>query len=164
MAAMRNVGKPQKAIHLDAAYLKIIRYCAYQERSHHEVREKLFVYGLYPSQAETLIARVITEGYLNEERFAKAFAGGKFRMKSWGKKKISRALESHGLTKKCIESGLREIDDIDYSSTLSRLIEKKWHQLADKDLFIKKDKVARYAMGKGYEPDLVWGILKGMKD
>src|SRR5690606_38817423 len=107
------------------ALAKIQRYCAYQERSHKEVKTRLYDYGLYENQVDELIAQLITEGFLNEERFAKAFAGGKFRMMKWGKLKIKNELEFLGLTKNCIQRGLKEIDSTDYSKTLKALIRKK---------------------------------------
>jgi regulatory protein len=111
---------------------------------------------------EELLSRLITDGFLNEERFAKAFAGGKFRMKKWGRHKITRELEAHHITPKCIEKGLKEIDDADYRKTLRGLLERKLTQTEEANLFKKKDKVARFAIGKGYEPELVWQFLKEM--
>ena len=89
---------------------KINKYCAYQERTHLEVRNKLFEYGLASDDVDLLISQLITDGYLNEERFAKTFAGGKFRIKGWGRIKIIHELEAKGLTKNCILIGLKEID------------------------------------------------------
>lgn len=145
---------PQQALQ------KIYHYCAYQERSHKEVRNKLYGYGLWGSEVEDLLTRLITEDFLNEERFAKSYAGGKFRMKKWGRKKIERELESHGLTARCINIGMKEIDEQDYKEALVSLLEKKWASIEEENLFKKKDKVARYAIMKGFEPDLVWGIIK----
>lgn len=150
----------QKRLSPEQALQKIYHYCAYQERSHKEVRNKLYGYGLWRNQVEDLVTRLITEGYLNEERFAKSFAGGKFRMKKWGKVKITRELEAQGLTPRCIRQGLNEIDQSDYQRTLETLITKKWDATEESNAFKKKDKVARYAIMKGYEPDLVWGILR----
>lgn len=147
---------PQQALQ------KIYQYCAYQERSHKEVRSKLYDYGLWGSEVEDLLTRLITEDFLNEERFAKSYAGGKFRIKKWGRRKIERELESHGLTSRCINIGMSEIDDQDYKNVLTALIEKKWAVTEEDNLFKKKDKVARYAIMKGFEPDLVWGIIKKM--
>ncbi len=147
---------PQQALQ------KIYHYCAYQERSHQEVRNKLYSYGLWKNEVEDLLARLITEDFLNEERFAKSFAGGKFRMKKWGRLKIENELAGHGLTSRCIKIGLREIDPSDYRNALTSLIKKRWQSLEEPNLFKKKDKTARYAILKGYEPDLVWGIVKGL--
>lgn len=142
---------------------KILHYCAYQERSHQEVRKKLYEYGLYSSEVEPLISWLITEDFLNEERFAKAFAGGKFRMKKWGRIKIVQALESHDLSKNCIKIGLKEIDDEDYTAALKELLIKKNSLLAEDDPFVKRDKLSKYGIQKGYEPDLVWQLIKDLE-
>ena len=139
---------------------KILHYCAYQERSHHEVRKKLYDYGLYSSDVEQLISSLITEGFLNEERYAKTFAGGKFRIKKWGRNKIVHALEGNGISKNCIQAGLKEIDASDYQSTLVEIIQRKIDTVREENLFVKRDKVARYAIQKGFEPELVWELVK----
>jgi regulatory protein len=145
------------------AFLKASGYCAYQERSHKEVRNKLFGYGLYSSQVDELLARLITEGFLNEERFAKAFAGGKFRIKKWGRNKIAHELQAHAVTSRCIQKGLDEIDEQEYATVLRQIIKKKWSQNEGDNIFTRKDKTARFAIGKGYEPELVWAILRELK-
>ncbi|MBX2965002.1 MAG: RecX family transcriptional regulator [Cyclobacteriaceae bacterium] len=139
---------------------KILRYCAYQERSHQEVKNKLYTFGLYSSEVNQLLSDLITEGFLNEERYAKAYAGGKFRMKKWGRLKIIRELEAKGLTTTCIKIGLREIDTADYANTLKQLIIKKAAETTAENLFEKRNKVARYGIQKGYEPELVWQEIK----
>ena len=141
------------------ALKKITHYCAYQERSHKEVRNKLFTYGLWSDQVEDLLSQLIAEGYLNEERFAKAFAGGKFRIKKWGKVKIANELERHGLTATCIRLGLLEIPQDSYQQTLKALLLKKEREMADASPFQKRDKLARYALMKGYESTLVWSTI-----
>lgn len=163
---MRNSsaeGKEKKRLSPAEAFAKLQNYCAYQERSHREVKQRLYDYGLYSSEVDELIARLITEGFLNEERFAKAFAGGKFRMMKWGKLKIQRELEMHGLTKNCIARGLKEIDQFDYQKSLTALIKKKWQQTAEPNAFRKKNRVARYAIAKGYEPELVWASIADLE-
>jgi len=147
---------------LEEAKQKIFRYCAYQERCHSEVRNKLYEYGLFRADIDIVISGLITEGFLNEERFAKAFAGGKFRIKQWGKLKIQIELESRGLTKNCIKIGLKEIDEGDYLKTLKGLITKKRSQLDEENTFVLRDKIAQYVMQKGYEPELVWTTLKSI--
>lgn len=150
----------KKKLSLTEALVKIRHYCAYQERAHKEVKQKLFEYGLYASEVDEILSQLITEGFLNEERFAKAFAGGKFRIKKWGRVKIQNELEMLGLTPRCIQRGLGEIDDRDYRKTLSQLLEKKFEEVNEPNAFKKRDKVARYAIGKGYEPELVWLLVK----
>ena len=160
----RNQKPESKRISISEALTKIYHYCAYQERSHREVKNKLFEYGLRSSEVDELLAQLITEGFLNEERYAKAFAGGKFRMMKWGRLKIQRELEMEGLTPKCIARGLAEIDSRDYSRTLSALIKKKSAQTSESDPFKKKNKIARFVIGKGYEPELVWGSINELFD
>ena len=89
-----QIEKQQKLIHPDKAYPKALKYCAYQERSQQEVRDKLYSWGLHRNEVENIIVDLISEGYLKEERFAIAFSGGKFRMKKWGKIKIKLALKA----------------------------------------------------------------------
>jgi regulatory protein len=150
----------KKSISSAEALSKIYRYCAYQERSHQEVRDRLYEYSLRTHEVDELLARLISEGFLNEERFAKAFAGGKFRMKKWGRLKIIHELEALHLTKRCIQSGLNEIDPQDYIKTLEGLLSRQASRTDEMNVFKKRDRVARYAIGKGYEPELVWGLVK----
>ena len=147
---------------LEEAKQKIFRYCSYQERCHSEVRNKLYEYGLYRSDIDNIISFLITEGFLNEERFAKAYAGGKFRMKQWGKIKIQLELEFKGLTKNCIKIGMKEIDNADYAKTLEALILKKQSLLDEANAFVLRDKIAQYVIQKGYEPELVWSTIKSI--
>lgn len=146
-------GTPQEALY------KISRYCAYQERSHQEVRNKLFEYGLHTNQVDEILSHLITEGFLNEERYAKAFAGGKFRIMKWGKLKIQRELESAGVSSRNIARGLAEINPADYSKSILSLVRKKVSLVTDENPYQKKHKVARFVIGKGYEPDLVWAAV-----
>jgi regulatory protein len=141
-------------------FARICRFCAYQERSHHEVRTKLESFGLGGDAVDELLARLITDGFVNEERFAKAFAGGKFRMKHWGRLKIERALKAHDISSRCIAIGLREIDNDDYRASLEIIITKKSDALTDDNLLRKRDTISKYAIGKGFEPDLVWEALR----
>jgi regulatory protein len=157
-------GEKKKSVSASEAVSRIYRYCAYQERSHREVKNKLFEFGLRADEVDELLTRMITEGFLNEERFAKTFAGGKFRIKKWGRIKITHELEAQGLTKKCIQRGLNEIDPSDYHKTLKDLLRKKIAQTEEANLFKMRDKVSRYAISKGYEPDMVWEMLKDLTD
>jgi regulatory protein len=139
---------------------KIQGYCAYQERSHEEVRNKLFQFGISSSDADEIITALILDGFLNEERFAKAYAGGKFRMKKWGRLKIENALGKKGVSKNCIRSGLKEIDEGDYVITLRQILEGKADNIEEENLYVKRDKLSQFAILKGYEPELVWKLLK----
>lgn len=142
------------------ARAKIRRYCAYQERSHQEVRDKLYSYGLHRGDVEDIIVELISEGYLNEERFARTFAGGKFRMKRWGRIKITHALEAKGVSPNCIKIGLKEIDEESYVETLAHLLREKLESLETDDVFVARHQLSTYAVRKGYEPNLVWKEIK----
>ena len=147
---------PRASIPGEKALLKIKRYCAYQERSHKEVMDKLYSWGFYKKEAELLLSQLIEEGYLNEERFAILFAGGKFRIKQWGKKRIGQALKERQVSRYCIKKALLQIDSEAYHQTLQKLAGTKWAQLkAEKDIFIKKRKLQDYLLQKGYEYELV---------
>lgn len=152
--------RPEKIALVGEVLKKIRHYCAYQERSHREVKDKLVSLGVPLPTADEILTQLITEGFINEERFARAFAGGKFRMKKWGRLKIENELKVHGLTTRCIRLGLSEIDMQDYRKALAGLLEKKGEENKDLSPFIRKRKQAAYALAKGYEPDLIWMMLE----
>lgn len=142
------------------AKIKLYRYCAYQERCHQEVEEKLRELGVRGDAADEVIHHLISEGFLNEERFAKNFASGKFRLKHWGRLKIVRELEQRNVSSHCIRAGLREIEDETYAVALSELLKKKADITEAENVFTLRDKVSRFAIQKGFEPELVWTLLK----
>ena len=151
----------QKRHSLPEAKQKIYRYCAYQERCHQEVKDKLYELGLSTNDVNEMLSHLITEGFLNEERFARSFAGGKFRLKHWGRIKIVNELQSRGLTANCIKAGLKEIEEPVYEAVLRSLLEKKGASLSgETNEFIKRDKISKFAIQKGYEPELVWRLIK----
>ena len=143
-----------------SAKIKIAKYCAYQERAHTEVERKLYSFGLSSSQVQELLAWLITENYVNEERYAIAFAGGKFRIKKWGKLKITRHLEQKKITHYNIDNALANIDDQDYLNTIQLLIRQKWKNTTADNVYELRNKVARYVITKGFEPDQVWEETK----
>lgn len=141
-------------------FLKACSFCAYQERTQREVRDRLYELGVDKDEAEEIIVKLITENFLNEERFAKAFAGGKFRIKKWGRNKINQALKERGVSSYCIKKGLEEIDEESYIETLKSLLVKKEGEIKEENIFKRKDKISKYLIAKGFEPELVWDILK----
>ena len=155
-----SLQHPVSSITPTEALGKIQKYCAYQERSHQEVKYKLSSYGLTSDETDEIVSRLIIDNFVNEERFAKAFAGGKFRIKKWGRNKIEHQLESLGLTKNCILRGLKEIDPSDYNKTLRTVLMKKAQEVSEENLYAKRNKIARFAISKGYEPELVWEMVK----
>ena len=140
----------------EQSLLKIKQYCAYQERCHAEVRDKLYSFGLNKSEVEEIIYTLITENYLNEERFAIHYAGGKFRMKQWGKNKIKQSLRQKQISDYCVRKALKVIDEKEYQKTFQKLVEQKMKaQKSEKNIFIKKKKLQDFLLMKGYESDLV---------
>ncbi len=145
---------------LQQALVKAASYCAYQERCHEEVMEKLSEWGIYGDDAGNILLKLIEQNYLNEERFAKVFAGGKFRVKNWGRIKINSELKFRKVSDYCIRMAMKEINDDEYLSTLKSLAEEKYVSIKEKNPLVKKNKTAAYLMGKGYEPDLIWDCLR----
>jgi regulatory protein len=148
--------KKEKIYTPKEAFLKISSFCAYQERTQQEVRDKLYTYGLHKDPVEEIISKLIVENFVNEERFAKTYAGSKFRQKKWGRLKILSALKEKGISEYCIKKGLAEIDLKDYGKTLEDLIKMRNGKEKEKNVYKKKHKVAQYLIGKGYEPEEVW--------
>ena len=143
---------------MKAAKVKAGNYCAYQERTHQEVRNKLYELGLYSDEVEEVLTELITENYVNEERFACTFASGKFRLKHWGRRKIIYELKHRNISSYCIDKALLEITDEEYERAIILLIDKKFAQFSGEE-FIVKNKIARHLIGKGFETELVWSIL-----
>lgn len=146
---------PKKQWSLQEAKVKVAAYCAYQERCQEEVRTKLAERGIFGTEAEDLIATMISEGFINEERYAQAFVRGKYRLKKWGRNKIINELKSRKISPNCIKSGLKEIDGEEYWGILIHVAEKKWQSLKETDGMKKKFKTHQYLMGRGFEPDLI---------
>lgn len=144
---------------LKDALRKAALFCAYQERTQQEVRERLKEWGMLGDDAEEVIAELIQQNYLNEERFAKSFAGGKFRVKGWGRRKIRQHLQQRGITGYNLDQAMNEIAPADYRTTLTELLDKKRRTLRDDSPLVVKQKLVRYALSKGYESDLVWQVL-----
>lgn len=132
------------------------KYCAYQERCHEEVRTKLLSLKVYGKELEAVMSKLIEEDFLNEERFAKAYAGGKFRMLKWGREKIIRELKSRKVSAYCIHIALQEIDAKDYETTFQKLIQTAFKKYKSANLLETKNKAAKFLITKGYEKNLVW--------
>lgn len=138
----------------------IIRYCQYQPRCHKEVRNKLYELGCTTPEVEEQLIDLVQSGILNEENYARAIARGKFRMKQWGRRKIVEQLKSQQVSDYCIKKALTEIDEDEYLQTLQTLAEKKLKELkSEKNIFIRKQKMYRYLVQKGYESDLANDVI-----
>jgi len=155
--------KKKKKFTPSQAILKAEHYCAYQERCQQEMRDKLYEWGLFPDAVENIIAKLITDNFLNEERFAKAYAGGKFRIKKWGRIKIKLELKKRKISDYCIKQGMKEIPEDAYLETLKQLIEKKSKDIKGGKEHIRHFKIANYIASRGFENDLIWEVLKEFK-
>ena len=153
-------GDNKKKYSPEAALLKIQSWCAYQERCQQETRDKLYEYGLWPEAVESIIADLISQGFLNEERFAKAFAGGKFRIKKWGRVKIKIELKRRKISDYCIRKAMEEINEDEYIKTLADVLEKKSRMISEKNPIKRKYKLLQFAYSRGFEQDLVLDVLK----
>ncbi len=138
------------------ALIKAANFCAYQERTHKEVRNKLYELEVSGDESEAIITWLIENNYLNEERFARLFAGSKFRQKKWGRIKIRQELKMRGVSDHCLKAGMSEIDGDDYMVTLQEVIEKKSKDIKDSNKLIIKQKLVKFALSRGFENDLVF--------
>lgn len=146
-----------KTYTVEEAKTKLESYCAYQERCHKEVQKKLKELRMIPEAVDQIIQHLIQENYLNETRFAQAFARGKFKNKSWGKNRITRELKLREISSFNIKIALKEITEQDYLSSFEALVEKRLTQLnSEKNLQKKKKKLVDYLFYRGWEPHLVW--------
>ena len=138
---------------------KLKQYCAYQERSMFDVKTKLNTFHLQEGMDEKIIIFLKKENYLDEARYAKVFANGKLRINKWGKNKIYAALQRKQVPEFFILQGLNEIDDEEYLHILREVISAKSRELKEKDFAKHNNKLAKFAISKGFESHLVWDIL-----
>lgn len=139
-------------------------YCAYQDRCHQEARDKLYELGYGGDAAEEVIVELIKEKYLDEERFARSYARGKFKMKKWGRYRIRRELKSRKLSDYCIRKAMTEIDDKEYYGTLcSELERRNALEKPGQHPYLKRRRLADYMVKRGYESGLVWQALDDLE-
>lgn len=143
----------------EEAVLNIQKYCAFQERCHKEVRYKLIEHAIYGDLLEEIISDLISNNFLDEERFARTFARGKFRMKQWGRNKIKQELKIRDVSSYSIKAAMTEIDTKEYIEVLVNLISKKERTTTFKNQFDQKKKLTDYALSKGYEYELIAEII-----
>jgi regulatory protein len=155
--------KFRKYVSQAEALAKMQRFCVYQDRCHQEVRSKLLEMGIFGESLEEIIAGLVAEGFLNEERFARSFARGRFRLKQWGRYKIDLELRQRNISEYCRRKALTEIDDAEYLDTLLDLLTKKLAESGADLTPLDVQKAARYAIGRGFEPELVWSALERMR-
>lgn len=154
---MKNLST-HKTYTVEEATKRMERYCAYQERCHKEVHQKLYEMRMIPEAVDQIIDHLLRHNFLNETRFAQAFARGKFRTKQWGRSRIVNELKRREISKFNIQIALKEIPDSEYYKTFETLAEKRLRQLAsEKNLQKKRKKLADYLFYRGWEVDLVYG-------
>ena len=146
---------PKQQLTKEQALQKLKHFCAYQERCHAEVKEKLYYLGVLKKEHDEIMATLIEEKYLDEERFASAYAGGKFRIKKWGRIKIRHALQQKQVSEYSIKKALKGIQEEEYRKTLAKLAKSKYNSLKSAPPLIRKQKTIGYLMQKGFESQLV---------
>ncbi|MFC5047971.1 regulatory protein RecX [Aquimarina hainanensis] len=148
--------RPQQVVTVAEAIKKLEHYCAYQERCHQEVEKKIATYSLIPEAKEKIILHLLAHNYLNEERFAKSFARGKFSIKKWGKNRITQELKIRHISTRNITTALSDIENSEYLKTLNELAIKKLDTIKETDKFKKRKKLADYLLYRGWESHLVY--------
>ncbi|MBL0233998.1 MAG: RecX family transcriptional regulator [Chitinophagaceae bacterium] len=145
----------KKSFTKEEALQKLKHYCAYQERCHSEVKEKCYELGVWKKDHDELISKLIEENYLNEERFAIAFAGGKWRIKKWGRNRIRYELKQKQVSDYCIKKAMKQIPDEEYEEVLKKLLLEKHRSLKADQWIIRKKRTIDYMIRKGFEPELI---------
>ncbi|MFV8225568.1 regulatory protein RecX [Christiangramia aquimixticola] len=154
----------QPSFTVDEALQKLMHFCAYRDRSQKEVEDKLDSMNMIPAAKEKIIIELMQENFLNEERFSRSFVRGKFRIKKWGRIKITQELKKRGISSPIIKLGLTEIKESEYRATLYELAEKKLEKLTEPNSFKKKGKLADHLLRKGYESSLVFDCANELID
>ena len=148
--------KTQKSYTVEEAKRALERYCVYQERCHKEIVSKLYEYRMIPETHDAIIVHLIEHNFLNEERFAKSFARGKFNIKKWGKSRIIRELKAKDISAYNIKTALKEIDEQEYINTFNALALKRFETIKEKNKQKKRKKLADYLLYRGWESNLVY--------
>ncbi len=149
----------QQGLTIDEAKKKIEYYCAYQERCHKEVVEKLKSLGMFETAIDHIINHLLEQNFLNEERFAKAFTRGKHKFKFWGKRRIEQELKFRDISSYNIKTAMKEIED-EYLLNFYNLADRKWETINETSIDKKKKKWIDYLIRKGYETNLIFEALK----
>jgi len=151
-----------KTYSVHEALEKLRHYCAYQERCHKEVKDKLYSMQMIPDAVEQIIGTLVSENYLNESRFAQQFAHGKFSIKHWGKLRITRELKARAISDYDIRKALLTIDEESYLEKISSISSKKWQQLAGNTLQVRKQKLYQYLAYRGWETHLIYAEIDAL--
>ena len=149
---------------INIAIERIKNYCALQDRCQWDVIQKLREWGLQQSTKDHILEILITNKFIDEERFSTSFCRGKFRIKNWGKRKIVNELRRKQISSICINTGLKEIDEKEYDLVLEKSFYQKERSIKDKNQFIRKTKIANFLIQRGFENNLVWDKIRELSD
>ena len=138
---------------------KIAQYCVYQDRCHKEVEEKIKSFDLIPEAREMILLNLMKDNFLNEERFAKSFARGKFRIKHWGKNRIVNELKMRDISPYNIKTALKEIDDKEYINTIYKITKNRNNVISESNPYKRKKKLIDFLLRKGFETDLIFKTI-----
>ena len=153
---MRN----KRVYDIKIALERLKNFCALQDRCQFDVIQKMKEWGLLELTQDHILEILITDKYIDEERYAQSFCRGKFRIKKWGRIKITNELRKKQISNICINKGLKEIEDEEYEILLNNLLEKKNNSLKDKNHFTRKKKIASFLIQRGFEGNLVWDKIR----
>lgn len=154
--------KSIKTYTIEEAKRALEHYCIYQDRCHKEVEEKLSKMRLIPEAIELIISHLIEENFLNETRFAQSFARGKFRIKKWGRIRITRELKARNITDYNIKTALKEIEESEYLETLENLIHRKIEFIQEPDYYKKRKKITDFLLRQGFESSLIFELTSDL--
>ena len=149
----------KKSFTVDEIKHKLEQYCVYQDRCHKEVEQKMFDYNLIPEAKEIILLHLMQHNFLNEERFSKSFARGKFRIKKWGKQRIVNELKFRNISTYNIKTALKEIDETDYIQSVYEITERRNEVITETNSYKRKKKLIDFLMRKGYETDLIYKVV-----
>jgi len=150
----------KKSFTVDQLQRKLEQYCVYQDRCHKEIEQKMRDYNLIPEARELILLSLMKDNFLNEERFSKSYARGKFRIKSWGKQRIVRELKFRDISAYNIKTALKEIDPEEYIATIYRITENRNAVLTEANSYKRKQKLIDFLMRKGFETELIFKTVK----
>ncbi|MBT4413409.1 MAG: RecX family transcriptional regulator [Polaribacter sp.] len=148
--------KEKKYFTVDEIKRKLEHYCAYQDRCHKEVEQKMWEFNLIPEAKELILLSLMKDDFLNEERFSKSYARGKFRIKNWGKQRTVRELKFRDISAYNIKTALKEIDETEYLKTLYSITENRNEVISEPNVYKRKKKLIDFLMRKGFENDLIF--------
>ena len=143
---------------------KMAKYCAYQDRCINDLNKQYDKYKLAETLRKKITQRMISEGFINEERYVRSYVYGKLRNNYWGKLKITYALKQKEINNNLIQKVIDEVKESEYTFLISDLIQKKATSVRETDPYIRKNKIARFLIQKGFESDLVWRSINNLEE